>query len=49
MTDCHKKTIDIIIMCIQIAKGLEFLSNNNYVHRDIAARNCLGVCMCVCL
>ena len=22
--------------------GLEFLAENNYVHRDIAARNCMG-------
>ena len=26
----------------QVAKALQFLSQLKYVHRDIAARNCLG-------
>ncbi len=27
---------------LQVAHGLEFLSQHKYVHRDVAARNCLG-------
>ena len=30
-------------MMFQIAKALEFLEVNRYVHRDVAARNCLGM------
>ena len=26
----------------QIALALDFLAKNHYVHRDVAARNCLG-------
>uniref|UniRef100_T1JEN9 Receptor protein-tyrosine kinase n=1 Tax=Strigamia maritima TaxID=126957 RepID=T1JEN9_STRMM len=31
----------IISMCNQIAQGMEYLSNHRYIHRDVAARNCL--------
>ena len=27
----------------QIALALDFLAENHYVHRDVAARNCLGM------
>ena len=26
----------------QVASGLEYLATNKYVHRDVAARNCLS-------
>lgn len=36
----------------QVAKALEFLAKLKFVHRDIAARNCLGKsvsCVTVCM
>ena len=37
----HLSTKDLISIVLQLAKALDYLSSLNFIHRDIAARNCL--------
>lgn len=30
-----------VALCTQVALGMEHLSNNRFVHKDLATRNCL--------
>lgn len=40
-TTSKLKILDMLQISIDLAKGLEYLSTLDFVHRDIAARNCL--------
>jgi hypothetical protein len=32
---------DLLLCAMDVAKGCEYLESNHFIHRDIAARNCL--------
>ena len=32
-----------MLMMLQVAEALKFIGEERFVHRDIAARNCLGI------
>ena len=32
---------DLLMCAMDICKGCEYLEDNHFIHRDIAARNCL--------
>lgn len=34
-------TADLILICQQVASGMSYISEKNYIHRDLATRNCL--------
>lgn len=32
---------DLLNCCVDVAKGCKYLEDHRFIHRDIAARNCL--------
>ena len=33
--------VKLLSMCLQIARGMEYIAGQNMIHRDLAARNCM--------
>ncbi|KAL4656490.1 leukocyte tyrosine kinase receptor-like [Arapaima gigas] len=42
--DCSLSMLDLLHMAWDIALGCRYLEENHFIHRDIAARNCLLTC-----
>ena len=38
---CRLSLLDLVSMCVDVAKGCCYLEELHFVHRDLAARNCL--------
>lgn len=32
---------DLLVIILDVARGCQYLEDNHFIHRDIAARNCL--------
>lgn len=32
---------DLVSICMDIARGMDYLTEQKFVHRDLAARNCM--------